>query len=176
MVAGLHPSGEGSRAPSVSDPLLVDSFAGRIEVRWAPDEAVTALGQLSFFVDFLKQSGLFEGLVAGAPLQYSSPNAPDVRDVMGTLVLSIVSGAKRYAHVNALRHDGVTPALPGMSRVCSDDSVRGAGGGGRGVAGVLSGLRCASVDAGAMDVDIDTTVKLSVRGPGKEHEAQPEAG
>ena len=128
MVSSLHPSGEGSRALSVSvdEPLSVDSFAGRIEVRWAPDEAVTALGQLSFFVDFLKQSGLFEGLVAGAPLQYSSPNAPDVRDVMGTLVLSIVSGAKRYAHVNALRHDGVTPALLGMSRVCSDDSVRGA--------------------------------------------------
>ena len=65
MVAGLHPSGEGSRAPSVSEPLLVDSFAGRIEVLWAPDEAITALGQLSFFVDFLKQSDLFEGLVAG---------------------------------------------------------------------------------------------------------------
>ena len=56
-VSGLHPSGEGSRAlsASVDEPLSVDSFAGRIEVRWAPDEAVTALGQLSFFCAALIQ-------------------------------------------------------------------------------------------------------------------------
>lgn len=102
----------------------MDTFAGTVHVRWAPDEAVTPLGQLPFFIDYLKQAGLFDPLVADCPLHYTSPNAPSKRDVLGTLVLSILTGAKRYAHVSALRHDGVNPALLGMTKVCGDDSVR----------------------------------------------------
>ena len=102
----------------------MDSFAGKMEVRWAPDEAVTPLGQRAFFVDFLKQASLFDPFVAEAPLTYASPNRPKVGDLLGTLLLSVLAGASRYAHVNALRHDGVNPELLGLSRVCSDDSVR----------------------------------------------------
>jgi len=39
-------------------------------------------------------------------------------------VLGLLTGAKRYAHVTALRNDSVNPALLGMKRVCSEDSVR----------------------------------------------------
>ena len=126
MVTGAHPLGERSAGVQarLEKSVPVDSFAGKVEVRWAPEEAVTPLGQLPFFVDFLKQADLFDPFVREAPLQYSSPNAPRVRDVLGTLLLSVVSGASRYAHVNALRYDGVNPGLLGMRRVCSDDSVR----------------------------------------------------
>ena len=31
---------------------------------------------------------------------------------------------KRYAHVTAIRNDGVTPQLLGMSKIVSEDSVR----------------------------------------------------
>ena len=102
----------------------LDSIGGRILVRWSPDEAVTPLGQLPFFIDFLKQANLFDPFVAASPLQYSSPNAPEVRDVLGTLMLAIVTGGRRYSDVNSLRHDGINPPLLGMSKVCSDDSVR----------------------------------------------------
>ena len=102
----------------------LDSFGGRVHARWSPDEAVTPLGQLPFFIDFLKQADLFDPFIAACPLLFSSPNAPKVRDVIGTLVLAIVSGAWRYAPVSALRHDGINPPLLGMSKVCSDDSVR----------------------------------------------------
>ena len=126
VVPRAHRPGERSAGDleAVPDQLTVDSFAGKISVQWAPQEAVTPLGQLPFFIDFLKQSGLFEQLVREAPLSYSSPNAPRPRDVLGTLVLSMVAGGLRYAHVNALRYDGVNPELLGMKRVCSDDSVR----------------------------------------------------
>ena len=124
-VSGVHPLGEPAAGPPtpIKEPVALDSFAGRIEVQWAPDEAVTALGQLPFFIDFLKQSDLFEPFVAEAPLRYSSPNAPQVRDVLGTLLLAMINGATRYSHVNAVRHDGVNPGLLEMRRVCSDDSV-----------------------------------------------------
>ena len=108
----------------LAESLPVDSFAGKVEVRWAPEEAVTPPAQLPYFADFLKQADLFDPFVREVPLQHTSPNAPQVRDVLGTLLLSVVSGASRYAHVNALRWDGVNPGLLGVSRVCSDDSLR----------------------------------------------------
>ena len=116
-------------AVSVPDtPILLDSYDGRVHVHWAPDEAVTPLGQLPFFIDYLKQAGLFAAFIADSPLRYVSPNAPKIRDILGTMVLSIVTGARRYAHINALRHDAVNPVLLGMTRICSDYSVlRGLG-------------------------------------------------
>jgi HlyD family secretion protein len=45
---------------------------------------VTPLGQLPFFIEYLKQRGLFDGWVAGCPMHFTSPNAPSKRDVLGT--------------------------------------------------------------------------------------------
>ena len=107
-----------------SSRVAVDTFAGRIHVEWDPDAAVTPLGQLPFFIEFLKASGLYEAFVANCPLSYSSPNAPEIRDVLGTLVLSILAGHKRYAHITTIRSDQVNPELLGMTGVLSEDSVR----------------------------------------------------
>ncbi len=64
----------------ISEPsrVAVETFAGRIHVEWDPDAAVTPMGQLPFFIEFLKVSGLFEALLADCPLRYASPNAPKV--------------------------------------------------------------------------------------------------
>lgn len=40
------------------------------------------MGQMAFFIAFLKTSGLFDTLVASCPLHDSSPNAPSKRDVL----------------------------------------------------------------------------------------------
>ena len=78
-----------------------------IHVEWDPEGAVSPLGQLPFFIEYLKVSGLYDNFIEKCPLQYSSPNAPGIRDVMGTLLLSILSGHHRYAHISAIRFDGV---------------------------------------------------------------------
>jgi hypothetical protein len=67
---------------------------------------------------------LYEPWVWQCPLQWLSPNAPRKADVLGTVLLSVLSGHQRYAHISALRGDGVNPALLGMSKVVSEDSVR----------------------------------------------------
>ena len=110
-----HPFGEQALVEKTAseEPMALVSFGSWIHVRWSPDEAVTPLGQLPFFIDFLKQADLFDPYVATCPLQYSSPNAPEVRDVLSTLVLAIVTGCWRYAHVGALRYDGINPPLLG---------------------------------------------------------------
>lgn len=118
--AGSQPEGETRPARSVS----VDTFAGRVHVEWDTAAAVTPLGQLPFFIAFLKQGGLFDGWVAECPLTLTSPNAPRTRDVLGTVLLAVLAGHWRYAHITAVRGDGVNPALLGMRKVVSEDAVR----------------------------------------------------
>src|SRR6266478_8162548 len=108
-----------------SEPVAsLDTFAGKIHVKWVPDGAVSSLGMMAFFIEFLKTSGLFDQWVEDCPLHYTSGNAPEKRDVLGTLVLSVLAGHWRYAHISAIRADGVNPGLLGMTGVASEDSVR----------------------------------------------------
>ena len=105
-------------------PLAVDTFDGKIHVEWDPAAAVTPIGQLPFFIQFLKISGLFENWVEQSPLSYRSNNAPHKRDVLGSFLLSILSGHNRYAHMTSLLNDRVNSRLLGMRKVVSDDSAR----------------------------------------------------
>ncbi len=123
-----HPSGEQPIVdPSKEgEPVAVDTFGGRVHVEWDAQATVTPLGQLPFFIEYLKQGGLFDPWVADCPLEFRSPNAPSKRDVLGTVLLSILAGHRRYAHITSLRGDGVNPGLMGMTKVVSEDAVRGA--------------------------------------------------
>lgn len=104
--------------------IPVDTFNGLVHVEWDPNASVTSLGQLPFFIEFLKLGGLFDSWVEDCPLEFTSPNAPSKRDILGTLLLSILSGHKRYAHVTSIRSDNVNPKLLGMNKVVSEDSLR----------------------------------------------------
>jgi hypothetical protein len=105
-------------------PVLADTFAGRVHVEWDNSATVTPFGQLPFFIEYLKQGGLFDGWVADCPLHYRSPNAPSKRDVLGTVLLSVLAGHRRYAHITTLRYDPVNPPLLGMDKAVSEDAVR----------------------------------------------------
>ncbi len=122
----VHPVGEseGRALGPVLGPIPVDTFAGRVHVEWDAQAAVTPLGQLPFFTEFLQVSGLFDPWVRDCPLHLRSPNAPSKRDVLGTTVLSILAGHQRYAHINGVRNDTINPPLLGMRTVVSEDSVR----------------------------------------------------
>jgi hypothetical protein len=118
----VHPSDE---QPEV-DPwsAIADTFAGRVHVEWDAEVPVTPLGQLAFFIDYLKQAGLFDARVADCPLVPTSPNAPTKRDLLGTVLLSVLAGPRCYAHITALQCDPVNPSLLGMRKAMSEDSVR----------------------------------------------------
>ncbi|MHB9102151.1 MAG: hypothetical protein ACYC2E_11620 [Sulfuricella sp.] len=104
--------------------LRVATPGGRFHVRWDEGGSATALGQLPFFAEFLEVSGLFARWVDGCPMAYTSPNAPEVVDVLGTWLLSILDGQRRYAHVAGLRGDEVAPQILGMNKIVSDESLR----------------------------------------------------
>ena len=121
-----HPKGDGpSAARDVArEAVKLDAFGGTVHVKWDPDAAATPLGHLAFFAEYLKVSGRFDALVADCPLHYASPNTPSKRDIPGTLMLSILAGQWRYAHITTLRSDEVNPSVLGMTKVASEDSVR----------------------------------------------------
>lgn len=104
--------------------MRVATPGGRFQVRWDEGGSATALGQLAFFAEFLEVAGLFSRWVEGCPMAYSSPNAPAVTDVLGTWLLSILDGQRRYAHVTGLRGDQVAPQILGMKKIVSDESLR----------------------------------------------------
>jgi predicted nicotinamide N-methyase len=77
-------------------PPVLDTFAGKVTVEWDTASALTPLGQMPFFIEFLKAGGVFDAWVDDCPLTYTSPNAPNVRDVLGTVTLSVLTGHNRY--------------------------------------------------------------------------------
>jgi hypothetical protein len=94
-----HPMGEQPMVEAHS--AIADTFAGRIHVEWDATAPVTPFGQLPFFIDYLKQAGLFDAWVADCPLSLTSPNAPRKRDLLGTVLLSVLAGHRRYAHITS---------------------------------------------------------------------------
>ena len=106
----------------------VDTLGGRMHVGWDAGAAATPHGQLIFFAELLAEllatTGVFERWVSACPLAYKSGNAPDKRDVLGTLMLGLLAGHRRYAHSTALRGDAVAAQALGMNEVVSEDALR----------------------------------------------------
>lgn len=109
---------------AADESMQVRTTGGVFSVRWDQRGSATALGQLAFFAEYLEATGLFERWLKSCPLSYTSPNAPELVDVLGTWMLSILDGHCRYAHVGALLGDGVAPSILGMNKIIGDDSLR----------------------------------------------------
>ena len=107
-----------------SEALSVDTPGGRIHVQWDHEASATPNAQLAFFAEFLATTGVYDSFLDSCPLSYNSPNAPSKRDVLGTLLLSILAGHRRYAHITGLRGDAVSPQILGMKKIISEDSLR----------------------------------------------------
>jgi hypothetical protein len=84
---------------------------------------ITLHGFLPHFVQYLHGSGQYESLIKNCPLEYKSNNAPEVKDVIGTTMLSILSGHNRYSHATSLYGDSVAAELLGLNKMVSHDSI-----------------------------------------------------
>ena len=125
-ISKSHQNGEPQKsliAQSI-DKVAVDTYDGRVHIDWDHGAPVTPFGQLAFFIEFLKITKLFDDYVEHCPLNFVSHNAPSKRDVLGTILFSVLAGHTRYAHMTTVRADKVNPPLLGMEKIVSDDSVR----------------------------------------------------
>jgi hypothetical protein len=98
-----HPKGEKIKTEvgQLSNKVAVDTYAGRVHIDWDETARVTPFGQLAFFIEFLNRTELFDEFVKECPLELTSPNAPEPRDVLGTILLSVLAGHTGYSHITA---------------------------------------------------------------------------
>jgi hypothetical protein len=72
-----HPQGE---QPAVEvHSAIADTFAGRVHVEWDATAPVTPFGQLPFFIDYLKQAGLFDAWWRTARCRSPAPTPKKAR-------------------------------------------------------------------------------------------------
>ena len=73
----LHPTGEGnSEGLDYPAPHRVETLGGPMQVHWEEDPGISPHGMLTYFLEFLQISGIWEEFVEQCPLRYTSPNAP----------------------------------------------------------------------------------------------------
>ena len=113
-----------SMAGESSWPL--DTPGGRFYAEWDTEAPTSREGQLIFFFQFLKAGGRWEQFMKHCPLEYTGNRGSGALNVMGTVLLSVLCGHWRYAHINSVRGDTINPSLLGMDHTVSEDSVRGA--------------------------------------------------
>lgn len=122
---GVYPEGEAEQdLEPYPAPHKVETLGGVVEVKWEAEPGMTMSGPLIYFIEFLLKSGRWKRWVDSCPLAYQSPNAPSKEEILGTILLSVLSGHRRYAHITGLRRDQVLAAGLGIKTLRSEDSVR----------------------------------------------------
>jgi hypothetical protein len=88
------------------------------------NRAVTPFGGLAVFVEYLKTIGYAAKISQFMPISYESPNAIDPTETLTAFLISVLAGARRFAHAAMLRADKALHALLGLARFPTDDTIR----------------------------------------------------
>ena len=86
--------------------------------------AVTPFGGIAVFISFLERIGFVEAVRQHMPIRFKSPNHIDPTFTFTAFLVSVLVGARRFAHVSLLRGDRALHALLGMTRFPTDDTIR----------------------------------------------------
>jgi hypothetical protein len=86
--------------------------------------AVTPYGGLAVFVEYLRKLEYTEAICRFIPIQFTSPNAIDPAETFTAFLISVLSGARRFAHAGLLRFDKALHCLLGILRFPTDDTIR----------------------------------------------------
>ena len=86
--------------------------------------AVTPFGGVAVFISFLEKIGFVEAVRQHMPIRLRSPNHIDPTFTFTAFLVSVLVGARRFAHVGLRRGDRALHALLGMTRFPTDDTIR----------------------------------------------------
>lgn len=98
---------------------------GEKKVEWRETKrAVTPWGGLLVFVEFLRKIEYVEAVGKHLPFVLTSPNAIDPVQTFTAFLVSVLTGARRFAHTGLLRTDVALRRVIGIVRFPSDDTLR----------------------------------------------------
>ena len=86
--------------------------------------AVTPFGGLIVFIEFLTQLGFREQVRRDLPVHLASPNAIEAAQTYTAFLISVLAGARRFAHTSRLRADRAWHARLGIERFPTDGTIR----------------------------------------------------
>ena len=87
------------------------------------EPAVTPFGGLAVFVEYLNRVDLISELRRQMPVQYRSRNQIDPSSTLVCFLVSVLAGARRFAHTAWLRGDKALHAVLGVQRFPTDDTI-----------------------------------------------------
>ena len=102
----------------------IETLGGEYTLKWDDETQMSVNAHAALLSQFAKAGGFFDRLVETCPMRLTSNNAPGVRDLIATVMVSMVNGATRFRHFDRLHGDVATAALFGVERFMSCDSVR----------------------------------------------------
>ncbi len=86
--------------------------------------AVTPFGGVAVFVAFLEKLNFAGKVREHMAFRFTSPNQIEPTVTLTAFLISVLVGARRFAHTNLLRGDRAPHALLGMARFPTDDTIR----------------------------------------------------
>src|SRR6202049_974844 len=86
--------------------------------------AVTPFGGIAVVISFLSKIGFVEAVRQHIQSCWKSPNHIDPSSTFTAFLVSVLVGARRFAHASLLRGDRAIHALLGMDRFPTDDTIR----------------------------------------------------
>jgi hypothetical protein len=86
--------------------------------------AVTPFGGVAVFLSFLGKIDLVGKVRQHMPIRWKSPNHIDPTATFTAFLMSVLLGARRFAHASLLRGDRALQALLGLERFPTDDTIR----------------------------------------------------
>ena len=102
----------------------IETLGGDYALKWDDETQMSVNAYAALLSQFAKAGGFFDRLVETCPMRLTSNNAPEVRDLVATVMVSMVNGATRFRHFDRLHGDAATAELFGVGRFMSCDSVR----------------------------------------------------
>lgn len=87
------------------------------------DKPVTPWGGLTLFSGLARQIGLETALREALPFQLTSPNATDPVEIILAFMAGVLTGSRRFAHVERLRWDEGVRQILGLNRFVSDTTL-----------------------------------------------------
>lgn len=88
------------------------------------ERSLTPFGGVVVFVEFLNRIGFVQKVVECMPVVHRSPNSIPPAQTYIAFLISVVVGARRFAHASWLRGDVALHGMLGIKRFPSDDTIR----------------------------------------------------
>lgn len=87
------------------------------------EKPISSWGGLSLLAGYSQQIGLIEHIKKKLPFKITSPNATPAVDIVLSFMIGVLTGARRFSHIETLRHDEVIKQLFGIRRFPSDLTI-----------------------------------------------------